>query len=334
MSHADETIDVEAIEDATPNASGALVLVPVGGGELQVSGGWQRVFEAFADSRRGSRGGSPRTLATYRKRVADYFEWAGLQSPEQISPASLSEYRSHLLATTGPATAAQSISAIRAFVRFCRAFSPAMPSSEILAVTFKVPAAPTLKAYQTLTPDEVRRVDEATTDHPRDRAAIALLLGAGLRASEAAGLKVADLADGADGAALLRVLGKGSKVRMVPISPGLVRELLAYLSTTGRKMGGPGPFLLAQDTRAAGGLSARALGFLVARTMKRAGVLGKTISPHSLRHSFALRALRSGLSVVSLSRILGHSSLSTTQRYVSHLELAEMAADVPAPFAA
>ena len=65
------------------------------------------------------------------------------------------------------------------------------------------------------------------------------------------------------------------------------------------------------------------------RAVAAAGVDAKRISPHSLRHSFALRSLRAGANVVAVSKLLGHASVSTTQRYVDHLALAELRAAVP-----
>jgi integrase/recombinase XerC len=74
----------------------------------------------------------------------------------------------------------------------------------------------------------------------------------------------------------------------------------------------------------------RAAAELVERAIGRAGIEGKRLSAHALRHGFAIRALRGGANIAALQKILGHSSISTTSRYLDHLELPELLAAVPA----
>jgi site-specific recombinase XerD len=76
-------------------------------------------------------------------------------------------------------------------------------------------------------------------------------------------------------------------------------------------------------------LSTRAVGYLVRRALEKSGLTAKAISPHSLRHTYAIRALRAGGNVIAVQKLLGHASIATTQRYLDHLALGELRAAVP-----
>ena len=76
-------------------------------------------------------------------------------------------------------------------------------------------------------------------------------------------------------------------------------------------------------------LTTRALEHVVGRTARRAGIVAKRISPHSLRHTFAIRALRNGSDVTAVSKLLGHANVATTMRYVDHLETAALRGALP-----
>ena len=149
----------------------------------------------------------------------------------------------------------------------------------------------------------------------RDAALVALLWGTGLRISEALSLTLADLgAAGAPprvGAATLTVTGKGGKRRMVPLISPAVRALDAYLAAL--------PFVLADDEPAFRGAKGGPLApGVVQRTMRvLRGALGlpESATPHALRHSFATHLLGNGGDLRAIQELLGHASLSTTQKY-------------------
>jgi len=145
--------------------------------------------------------------------------------------------------------------------------------------------------------------DESVRDL-RDRAAMALLYGLGLRLSEAANLRDDDI-DFREGRA--RVSGKGGKTRIVPIPRGAQKILERYRSTREASR-----FFL-KGYRADGALSTRT----IARGLERIAlrVLGRHLTPHQLRHSFATHLLAGGSNLREIQALLGHSSLSTTQRY-------------------
>lgn len=152
----------------------------------------------------------------------------------------------------------------------------------------------------------------------RDLALAELLYGSGLRVSEAIALDLGDLETGRN---VIRVRGKGSKQRMVPLTGKSLERLRAYLEV--RQAFGPDPgetalFLGQRGKR----LQRRQANRIVARLASSAAI-GESISPHTLRHSFATHLLEAGADLRSLQELLGHSRLSTTQRY-THMSLARL----------
>ena len=139
----------------------------------------------------------------------------------------------------------------------------------------------------------------------RDVAILELLYASGLRVSELTGLDVDDV----DHEAMtVRVLGKGGKERVVPFGRGAARALDAYL---GGRPDARGPLFV----NARGGrLTSRSVHTLVKRAARAAGV-ERRVSPHTLRHTFATHLLDGGADLRVVQELLGHSRLSTTQRY-------------------
>ena len=160
----------------------------------------------------------------------------------------------------------------------------------------------------------------------RDRAILELLYATGIRVGELVGCDEGDLdLSGSAREGMLRVLGKGKKERMVPIGSKAVTALLAYLAVRGtlvpdqpwRGMAGRVADRDALFLNARGGrLTDRSVRRILDRRLLRAAVSAR-VSPHSLRHSFATHMLNSGADLRSIQELLGHASLSTTQKYTS-----------------
>jgi integrase/recombinase XerD len=152
----------------------------------------------------------------------------------------------------------------------------------------------------------------------RDRALLEVLYGSGARISEAVGLDVDDLHlpdSGAEDGGLLRLRGKGSKERLVPVGSYAVSALQAYLvrvrpELAARGRGTPAVFL---NTRG-GRLSRQSAWAVLVTAAERAG-LSAHVSPHTLRHSFATHLLEGGADVRVVQELLGHASVTTTQIY-------------------
>jgi integrase/recombinase XerC len=144
----------------------------------------------------------------------------------------------------------------------------------------------------------------------RDRCALELLYGSGLRISELVGL---DLTDLLDGSTTLRVLGKGRKERILPLVGKAQQALAAYLARRSELLGRSAqPALLLN--RRGGRLTARSVARHLARYALVCGAR-RHVHPHALRHSFATHLLDMGADLRGIQELLGHASLSTTQRY-------------------
>ncbi|HEX7951286.1 MAG TPA: tyrosine-type recombinase/integrase [Candidatus Limnocylindrales bacterium] len=141
----------------------------------------------------------------------------------------------------------------------------------------------------------------------RDRAIVLLMIDTGLRVSEVASIRLGDLR--ADGT--LKVQGKGSRERMVPVGSTARQAIVRYLGQRGPGRPDDALFLGRR-----GEISARGLQQMVRRLKGQVGVTGR-LSPHSLRHTFARSYLVNGGDVFSLQRILGHTTLDMVKRYVA-----------------
>jgi len=175
---------------------------------------------------------------------------------------------------------------------------------------------------RTLPPEQTAALMQTTTtsSDTRDMALLAVLYGCGLRVSEAVGLDVFDIDLRA---AEMRVHGKGGKQRIAPMAEGVCRLLGDYLKLRAEKMDGIAQTDGIQQAvflnRRGGRLSARS----VQRMLKQRALLtgaDYSVTPHRLRHSFATHLLAGGVDLRTIQELLGHASLSTTERY-THLDI-------------
>ncbi|MDE2058450.1 MAG: tyrosine recombinase XerC [candidate division NC10 bacterium] len=215
---------------------------------------------------------------------------------------------------------ARKLATLRSFFRYlCREGVLAANPAKLVS-TPKLPKR--LPAY--LTVDEVDRLLAAPReqDFPgaRDLAILEFFYASGIRLSELTGLDVRDV-DIREG--LVRVKGKGNKERIVPVGSKAIAVLRRYLGQRsdliqGSKRAAPEPAALFLNRRG-GRLSPRSTARIVLKYLNRSGV-GPKITPHGLRHSYATHLLQAGADLRSIQELLGHSRLSTTQRY-THLNL-------------
>lgn len=159
------------------------------------------------------------------------------------------------------------------------------------------------------------RATETEAEKARDIALLELLYGSGLRISEALSLEAKDI-DLSSGAVL--VMGKGSKERVVPLSDSSVKSLEAWLCLRSFLAADPAEPALFVGNRGAR-LNRRQTNRIISEFCIRAG-LPTSVSAHALRHSFATHLLQGGADMRSVQELLGHSRISTTQRY-THLDL-------------
>lgn len=279
-------------------------------------------LDGFCDYLRSERSASPETLRAYRGDVEAFFAWVsaadGPADAASIDVRWVRRYLSAVIDTQKRSTVARRLSALRSFFRFLVRRGKATSNPAALVGTPKQEGQKT----EFLTVDEMfRLLDQLETSNPlriRDLAIWELLYGSGLRVSEASSIDLDDL-DLESG--WVRVLGKGSKEREVPLSDTSIRSLQRYLVVRPTLRDGEGR----QDAEAlilnarGGRLTPRSIRRLLKKAQADAG-LDQRVSPHGLRHSFATHLLDGGADLRSIQAMLGHSSLSTTQRY-THVSL-------------
>jgi integrase/recombinase XerC len=149
----------------------------------------------------------------------------------------------------------------------------------------------------------------------RDRAILELLYSSGLRVSELVGLNL-DQLDPDLG--IVRVMGKGRKERVVPVGGKAIDALRVYVEGRNGLTGDAPVFVNSSGRR----LTARTVGRLIKKYTRHSGIFRK-VSPHSLRHTFATHLLDAGADIREIQEMLGHSSLSTTQRY-THVSMGKL----------
>jgi integrase/recombinase XerC len=154
--------------------------------------------------------------------------------------------------------------------------------------------------------------DTTTLLGARDRAILEMLYSTGMRVSELVALDVADVDLGSN---VVRVQGKGKKQRVIPVGPGAVKAVIHYLDLrrSGAQAGKPDVAALFINKHGQR-LSTRSVRRKLDKYLLEAG-LDLSVSPHTLRHSFATHMLRRGADLRSVQQLLGHQSLSTTQIY-------------------
>ena len=275
----------------------------------------------FLDYVTVERGLARNTVEAYRRDLARYAEYLRARGIEDAAHAGeevvagFVEWRSRQHVADGrrprASSVARAVAAVRSFHRFLVREGEAASNP---AETMERPRVPR-NLPRPLSVDEVRSVLEAAsgTDPAglRDRAILETLYGGGLRISELVGLDVDDV-DREQGS--LRVFGKGSKERVVPLGSYALAAIEAY-ATRGR------PSLVGARSRGAlflnqrgGRLTRQGAARVLKAAAARAGVRAR-ITPHTLRHSFATHLLEGGADVRVVQELLGHASIATTQIY-------------------
>ena len=165
----------------------------------------------------------------------------------------------------------------------------------------------------------IAQIDMSKSESHRNRAIIEMLYGSGLRVSELVNLRLSDmyLKEG-----YLRITGKGSKQRLVPVSPVAVKWFGYWLEDRNRLDIKPEAVDIAFVNRYGRQLT-RAMIFTIIKTLAREAGIQKTISPHTLRHSFATHLLQNGADLRIIQQLLGHESISTTEIY-THVDIQDL----------
>ena len=270
----------------------------------------------------GVRGLSPQTCRAYRQHVEAYGRWCQRIHVNPLAPT-VRDLRAYLgdlhAARYSKRTMAAHLSAVRSFFRWLVAegLTDADPASALMTpkIDRRLPA--------TLTVDEVDRLlatpDTACAEGVRDACMLELFCATGARISELAGLTV-DSIDTGEGT--VRLFGKGSKERIVPVYPRALEVYGSYVAQARVELlaahRGADPHVQALFiSRQGKPMDAAALRYRF-RKLARAAGLPPDITPHTMRHTFATELVEGGADLRSVQELLGHASLSTTQLY-THL---------------
>lgn len=238
-------------------------------------------------------------------------EQARLATFENLKPADFRAWLAHRgSAGYARSSTARALSVVRGFLRYCERNDLAQCAAIGAVRTPKLPHAvpkPLGVADASELLDQAAELSQVPWIALRDTALLTLLYGSGLRIGEALGLKRHEAPTGG----ALRVTGKGRKERVVPILPVVRLAIVDYLAACPYDPGPSGPLFL--------GARGKALdpGIVQLQVRKLRVLLGlpESATPHALRHSFATHLLAAGGDLRTIQELLGHASLSTTQRY-------------------
>jgi integrase/recombinase XerC len=273
----------------------------------------REMVESFLKYLEVQRGASAHTIRAYRKDLGLFLE----NAPEDIGVEDVREFvASEINRGKARSTASRRLASLRSFFKYLHKEGLTGKNPAKLVPSPKLPR----KLPRFLTVDEifsiVRKPEGIGLLTARDRAILELLYSSGLRVSELAGLNTKDvnLDEG-----LLKVMGKGKKERIVPVGGKAVDALRSYhVEKLLLKKTGPALFI----NQSGGRLTDRSIRRVVLKYARLLALSGK-VTPHTIRHTFATHLLHGGADLRVIQELLGHSSLSTTQKY-THMDIARM----------
>lgn len=269
----------------------------------------ERAAAAFLEYLSVERGASPHTLRNYAADLGEFTRFLAGERIPGMAAADTRLVRAYLARLhqrrLSKATIARKLAAVRSCFKFLarRGFLDANPARRVKSPRLgrRLPSFLPKDEAAGLLDGPV----EPSAGGARDRALLELLYATGLRVAECCGLGLDDLDRGR---CTVRVVGKGDKERVVPVGEAALEAVDAYLAMRGHARG---PLFL----NARGGrLTPRSVRRIVGRRARRAGI-SQRVTPHTLRHSFATHLLGEGADLRLIQELLGHSRLSTTQRY-------------------
>jgi integrase/recombinase XerC len=267
----------------------------------------------------GERRAAVKTVETYGRDVAALLGFLSGHIGSEISAAALgalkpADVRAWLAHEAnngaGNETRARKLSAVKTFFRFLQK-RHGVETTALALISRPRAKRPLPKSLSEADAKAVVRDIGETTDtaavQARDAALMCLLYGAGLRIDEALSLNIGDMPAAGNA---LRVTGKGSKQRIVPLLPAIRTAMAAWLELHPSPDAESPLFMGVQGKRLNAGVVQKTL-----RDFRRNNGLPEHATPHALRHSFATHLLSGGADLRSIQELLGHASLSTTQRY-------------------
>jgi integrase/recombinase XerC len=291
-----------------------------------------RALQDFLSYLRVEKNYSGHTLRNYQSDLRQFIDFLGERSkrqgstdrmdPKQVSHLDVRAYLASLYRRNAKSSVARKLSAIRSF------FTYLLRQGEIKQNPADLVSAPKMgKAIPDfLQVDEtfqlLRGPDGDSVLGSRDRAILEVLYSCGLRVSELTALNL----DGVElELGIIRVIGKGNRERIVPVGSKAREALSDYIQRRGELLGMQMEHGALFLNNRGGRLSPRSVARLLKKHMQRCNI-GRPLSPHGLRHSFATHLLDAGADLRAVQEMLGHVSLSTTQRY-THLSIDKLMAE-------
>ena len=269
---------------------------------------------------------SPQTIKTYNTEISmfvSYIEREMGKGLGTLTAEDISVYREHLIGTYASATAAKKLAVLRRFLVFTFMAGATTVNPESLRYFAKSPRVRQDPAYNVLTEDELSRMlGAARISNYRDYIMLAVMAGCGLREAEVVGIKIGDFREAAGDQIFLRVLGKGDKVRNVPMSPDLWRLVQRYVLLTERSLTSHPDSRKPLFTSRIGKdkqLTTRSVQNIVKKYVRAAGIT-KPISPHSIRHTVGTNMAVNEAPLLVIQQFLGHTDPKTTLRYIRRAE--------------
>ncbi|WP_374300209.1 site-specific tyrosine recombinase XerD [Paracoccus sp. (in: a-proteobacteria)] len=291
-----------------------------------------RAISAFLDAKAAESGSAQNTMLAYGRDLRDLSDWLAARGAmlADLTRERVEDYLTHCDAQgLSRATRARRLSSIRQFTRFAleEGWRKDDPAIRIVG------PGKAKRLPKTLGRDEIEallaaapQIGRSETEQARNLCLIELLYATGMRVSELVSLPVA--ACRGDPRVLL-IRGKGSKERMVPLTPPARRALSHWLalrdaapknSALGRLVAGKGARWLFPAPGAVGHMPRQTFGRLLNDMAVRAGVLPSRVTPHVIRHAFATHLLEGGADLRSIQTLLGHADLGTTEIYTHVLD--------------
>jgi integrase/recombinase XerD len=269
---------------------------------------------------------SPQTIKTYNTELTmfiSFLEDTMGKGLGDLTAEDISLYREHLIGVYAAATAAKKLAVLRRFLIFTYMAGATTVNPESLRFFAKSPRVSQDPAYNVLTEEELSRMlNAARATNYRDYVLLAVMAGCGLREAEVVQLRIGDFREAAADQVLLRILGKGDKIRNVSISPDLWRLIQRYVLLTERSFTSHPDSRKPLFTSRVGKdkpLTTRSVQNIVKKYVRAAGIT-KAISPHSIRHTVGTNMALNEAPLLVIQQFLGHSDPKTTLRYIRRAE--------------
>lgn len=276
-----------------------------------------------------------KTSRGYRRHVTAAMDMMAVERLSDLEPIHLMNYHSELMADPrGKATKAQALISLRGFLRWGAALGGHTLNMVQVEYFLPVPKVQVITPHEIMTDKEILKfLAAAKREGKREYAMAIIALGSGVRVAELVALDIRDIRFDGSGTVIHVRQGKGGKDRMIPVRKEIRKAVDAYLESTFRKPTDAGPLFQSEDRamseRESWRLSTKSATRIIKLIAEKADIR-KRITPHALRHTFAAATFTHCRNVMVVSKLLGHSSINTTYRYINHLMDSDMRNATPA----